>query len=108
MSLPLGVQSIITSTSSYALSTSSISANPNCLKSDKASEVETIFAPFLSKASTFPFSSERGVLLKNTTLSKPSASLCSASRPIRGSPIVPVPITMTFLDILFPPYIIKE
>ena len=79
----------------------------NCLKSDKASEVETIFAPFLSKASTFPFSSERGVLLKNTTLSKPSASLCSASRPIRGSPIVPVPITMTFLDILIPPYIIK-
>ena len=42
-----------------------MSENPNFLKSDITSEVETIFAPFLNKASTFPFSSERGVLLKN-------------------------------------------
>ena len=73
--------------------------NPNYLKSNNASEVETIFEPFLRSASTFPFSSERGVLLKNKTLSRPRASLCSASKPIRGSPIVPVPTTMTFLDI---------
>ena len=98
----------MTSVSSYAFSTFSISENPNFLKSDNTSEVDTIFAPFLNNASTFPFSSERGVLLKNMTLSIPSSSLCSARRPIRGSPIVPVPMTITFLDILFPPYIIKE
>ena len=99
---------MMTSVSSYVFSTSSISKNPNFLKSDNASAVETIFAPFLNNASTFPFSSERGVLLKNMTLSNPSSSLCSANRPIRGSPIVPVPITITFLDILFPHYIIKD
>jgi len=30
-------------------------------------------------------------------LSIPSANLCSASKPIRGSPIVPVPTTKMFL-----------
>ena len=72
------------------------------------SEVETIFAPFLRSASTFPFSSDKGVLLKNIILSSPRESLCSARRPISGSPIVPVPITSTSLDIKFLHYIIRE
>jgi len=63
--------------------------------------VATSFAPFLIKASTFPFSSDSGVHLKNETLAIPRSFLCCARRPISGSPIVPVPtINIFFITIL--------
>src|SRR6266699_4293361 len=56
-------------------------------------------APRLSRLTTLDRSVRRGVRLWKVTTSKPSRSFLSENRPMRGSPMVPVPmIWTTFLE----------
>ena len=57
-----------------------------------------------NKLVTFDLSVVSGVYLLNVTSSIPNSFLKSHNKPIRGSPIVPVPTTCTiFLDISYSP-----
>ena len=97
------MQSITTEARLIASSEVNSAFNPILLKPSILSSFVDNLAPLFNKFETFDLSVVNGVYLLNVTSSIPKSSLKLHSKPIKGSPIVPVPITCTIrLDIFSP------